>query len=174
MKRVVIESPFAGDRPTNLAYLRRAMCDCIKRGEAPFASHALYTQEGVLEDDIPAERKLGIEAGFAWAGVAQLVAVYEDLGITPGMRFGIERHTNAGLSIEYRKVPNWKPGIGVGERVRVMLFADGTLECEPFARGRAGIVIDEDDVGRHRFLIELDEPAPRHVWIRAAHVERRA
>lgn len=47
---VIIESPYAGDVDRNLEYLRAAMRDCLKRGEAPFASHALYTQPGVLDD----------------------------------------------------------------------------------------------------------------------------
>ncbi len=56
MRRVIIESPFAASNgysvEENLAYLRAAMRDCLKRGEAPFASHGLYTQPGVLDDDV--------------------------------------------------------------------------------------------------------------------------
>ena len=57
MQRVIIESPYAGDVERNVRYARAAMADCLKRGEAPFASHLLYTQEGVLDDDIPGERQ---------------------------------------------------------------------------------------------------------------------
>src|ERR1700693_1541940 len=74
MRLVVIESPFAaiGDRSIehHLKYLRAAMHDCLMRGEAPYASHALYTQPGVLDDGKPDERKHGIKAGFAWRCVA--------------------------------------------------------------------------------------------------------
>jgi hypothetical protein len=59
MKLVVVESPYAGDVTRNLEYARAAMADCLARGEAPFASHALYTQIGVLDDTKPEERKLG-------------------------------------------------------------------------------------------------------------------
>ncbi|WP_456298617.1 DUF7768 domain-containing protein [Brevibacterium antiquum] len=45
---MVLESPFAGDTPTNLAYARAAMHDSLMRGEAPFASHMLYTQSRTL------------------------------------------------------------------------------------------------------------------------------
>lgn len=76
MKRVIIESPYAGDIDRNLRYLRACMADCLRRGEAPFASHGLYTQPGVLDDDKPDERKLGIEAGFAWRDVAEMTVVY--------------------------------------------------------------------------------------------------
>jgi hypothetical protein len=102
MIRVIIESPFAGDVGTNVAYLRRCMFDCIHRGEAPFASHALYTQPGVLRDGIPEERKLGIEAGFAWRDVAEKTVVYTDLGITSGMRAGIEHAAKLGHEVEFR------------------------------------------------------------------------
>lgn len=47
MKLVIVESPYAGDVKTNVAYARAAIRDCLMRGEAPYASHLLYTQEGV-------------------------------------------------------------------------------------------------------------------------------
>lgn len=78
------------------------MSDSLHRGEAPFASHLLYTQHGVLKDEIPEQRKLGIEAGFAWGEVADLVVVYKDLGISGGMRLGIARAEAQGLPIEFR------------------------------------------------------------------------
>jgi hypothetical protein len=89
VRRVVIESPFAGDVERNLRYLRACMADCLRRGEAPFASHGLYTQPGVLDDGKPEERSLGILAGFAWRDVADLTVVYADCGITPGMEAGV-------------------------------------------------------------------------------------
>lgn len=101
---VVIESPYAGDVDKNLAYLRAAMSDCIKRGEAPFASHALYTQPGVLDDTIPEERALGILAGFWWATKAAKRAVYVDLGISEGMKRGIEHAKSIGQPVEMRSI----------------------------------------------------------------------
>lgn len=89
MKRVIIESPFAGDVLENLRYVRACMHDSLMRGEAPFASHALYTQEGVLRDEVPGERQRGIDAGFAWREVADLTVFYVDLGASPGMVIGL-------------------------------------------------------------------------------------
>lgn len=89
MRRVIIESPYAGNVEMNLRYLRACMADCLARGEAPFASHGLYTQPGVLDDTKPDERTLGIEAGLAWREWADATVVYTDLGITPGMQAGI-------------------------------------------------------------------------------------
>jgi hypothetical protein len=102
MRRVVVETPYAGDIEANLEYLRRCLHDCFKRGEAPFASHALYTQPGVLDDDKPNERRLGIEAGFAWGEAAEVTVVYTDRGFSEGMEAGIAAAEKAGRPIEFR------------------------------------------------------------------------
>lgn len=104
MIRVVIESPYAGDIERNLRYLRACLADSLSRGEAPFASHGLYTQPGVLDDDIPAERELGIEAGLGWGTVADLIAVYTDLGISSGMRLGIDRALRRRKRVDFRQL----------------------------------------------------------------------
>lgn len=104
MRRVVIESPFAGNVSLNLRYLRAAMRDCLLRGEAPYASHGLYTQDGVLDDGIPDEREHGIQAGFAWRSAAEATVVYDDLGITKGMDYGIKHAEKGGRPIEYRRL----------------------------------------------------------------------
>jgi hypothetical protein len=102
VKLVVIESPYAGDVEANVEYARRCMADCIKRGEAPYASHLLFTQPGILDDKIPHERKLGISAGFDWGAKADWVVVYVDRGISPGMEQGIARALKADQPIEFR------------------------------------------------------------------------
>src|SRR4051812_22162242 len=102
MRRVIVESPFAGNVDANLTYARRAMADCLRRNEAPFLSLALYTQPGVLDDLIPAERTLGVEAGFAWGDVAHAVVLYMDLGMSGGMKAGLARALARGVLIERR------------------------------------------------------------------------
>lgn len=104
MRRVIIESPYAGDVPSNIKYARAALRDCLKRGESPFASHLLYTQDGVLNDDDPSERADGIEAGHQWMRFADAVVVYVDRGESHGMRMGIERAERLGIPIEYRRL----------------------------------------------------------------------
>ena len=99
---VIVESPYAGDIEANEAYARAAMRDCLLRGEAPYASHLLYTQPGVLQDTDKAERKLGMEAGFAWGEMAEATIVFGDLGISAGMAAGIDRASAAGRPVEYR------------------------------------------------------------------------
>lgn len=105
MKLVVVESPYAGDVERNLTYARACMRDCLQRGEMPFASHLLYTQPGILDDTVPEERKLGINAGFAWAEKADLTVVYTDLGFSSGMRGGIADAEAKGRPVEYRTLP---------------------------------------------------------------------
>lgn len=102
MRLVIIESPYAGDRKRNIEYAKECMLDSLNRGEAPLASHLLYTQ--ILDDDIPEHRNLGIVAGFAWAEKADAVIVYGDLGISRGMMLGIKRAKLMGQHIEYRKI----------------------------------------------------------------------
>lgn len=118
---VVIESPL-GTRPDgtkidpgspefleNERYVRACMLDCLRRGEAPYASHALYPQ--VLDDATPEERKQGIDAGLAWGEHAAARVVYTDRGITSGMQLGIGRAEKSGQQVEYRTVPGWARGI---------------------------------------------------------------
>lgn len=121
MRLVIVESPFAGKGATpverdhataeNVRYLRACLADCLRRGEAPFASHGLYTQPGVLDDTDAVERAHGIAAGFAWRPVARATVVYTDRGMSSGMRAGVEHAaTIPGHTIEYRTLGGeWAP-----------------------------------------------------------------
>jgi hypothetical protein len=101
---VVIESPFAGEVALNVEYARAALSDSLRRGEAPFASHLLYTQ--VLDDLVPVQREQGIAAGFAWGQAAELHAFYVDRGISRGMRIALGRvlDQRARLAFEFRSL----------------------------------------------------------------------
>lgn len=106
LEPVLIESPLAA--PTiegwvrNKKFARACMRDCLGKGEAPYASHLLYAQEGLLNDDIAEERALGIHAGLVWGKNANKTVVYTDLGISSGMERGIKRAREEGREIEYR------------------------------------------------------------------------
>ena len=103
---VVIETPYAAPTPegieANLAYLRACLADSLRRNEAPFASHAQYTQPGVLDDNAPDERELGMLAGFAWGDMADVRVCYVDKGVSPGMARAINRSKQLGQPVEYR------------------------------------------------------------------------
>ena len=104
MRLVIVESPYAGDVEGNVAYARACVRDALARGEAPFASHLLYTQPGILRDEVPAEREQGIAAALAWYRGADAAVVYTDRGISRGMEFGIAAAKAAGKPIEYRSL----------------------------------------------------------------------
>ena len=101
MRFVIIESPYAGDVEANEAYARQCLLDCLRRGEAPFASHLLYTQHGVLDDLKQDERNLGIEAGLEIAKRADATVVYLDHGISQGMERGMSAARAARRVLEY-------------------------------------------------------------------------
>jgi hypothetical protein len=108
MRLVILETPYASDTPEgvaeNVAYARACLRDCLQRGEAPLASHLLYTQPGVLDDSIAAERELGIRAGLDWGEEAQATVVYVDRGVSAGMEKGIAAAKAAWRTVEYRRI----------------------------------------------------------------------
>ncbi|OGZ04802.1 MAG: hypothetical protein A2845_05555 [Candidatus Lloydbacteria bacterium RIFCSPHIGHO2_01_FULL_49_22] len=105
---VIIESPYRGacyeELEANITYARACMHDALMRREAPYASHLLYTQQGVLDDKDPVDRELGISAGLAWGEHANATAVYVDRGIFAGMVLGITRARESGRPVEYRSL----------------------------------------------------------------------
>ena len=113
MRRVIIESPYAGDVAEHMRYLQRCIRDCLARGESPYASHQMLTQ--ALDDATPEERELGIQAGFAWRMNADATVAYMDYGISDGMKLGIANAENERRyslhTVEYRTIGrNEEPG----------------------------------------------------------------
>jgi hypothetical protein len=103
MLRVNIESPLRGVVPPwvpsfmhafferviremNKTYALRCMRDALDRGESPYASHVLFDRDGLLDDAIPRERELGMQAGDQWARLADVHAFYIDHGMSDGMQ----------------------------------------------------------------------------------------
>lgn len=106
MKRVIIESPYAGNYDMNEAYAELAMHDClVNHNESPYASHLLYTRRFVLRDHVPSDRRLGIDAGFEWRNVAEKTVFYKDLGMTDGMIEGEKDCEEKGKDYEVRALP---------------------------------------------------------------------
>lgn len=106
MRLVILETPYAGDVDANVAYARACIRDCLHRGEAPIASHLLFTQPGVLKDEVADERALGIAAGHAWFPIAEACVVYTDRGISKGMEAGIAEAERHGVPVERRSLPS--------------------------------------------------------------------
>lgn len=113
MKLVIIESPFKGNYLRNTMYLRSCILDCLRRGESPYASHRMLTD--ALDDDIPEERQLGIEAGFAWRNAMYidecgerhrvLPVFYVDLGATDGMSYVRAKYLAEKRAFDERQLP---------------------------------------------------------------------
>ncbi len=104
MKRVILESPYAGDVETNIKYARLCVKHSLSLGESPIASHLLYTQDGILDDNIPDERMQGINAGLAWKEVADLQVFYVDYGISKGMQYAMDYAKKNNTPVEIRKI----------------------------------------------------------------------
>lgn len=101
---VVVESPYAGDVDRNVLYARAAIVDCLERDEVPYASHLLFTQDGILDDDKPEQRLKGILCGFSWGMVAPKRVFYEDYGRSGGMMMALEEARAWGQVVEYRRL----------------------------------------------------------------------
>lgn len=104
MKLVIIESPYAGDIEANVEYARKCVKDSLDRREAPIASHLLYTQPGILRDEVPEERIMGINAGLAWRLVADKAVFYTDRGWSSGMLKAKEFYIENGFPFEEREL----------------------------------------------------------------------
>jgi len=104
MKKVIIESPYKGNVKINIEYARMCVRDSLNRGEAPIASHLLYTQEGILRDEIPKERQLGIDAGLAWTQVADEHVFYIDYGYSEGMKYAMDYVIANNIPYSTRKI----------------------------------------------------------------------
>lgn len=107
-RRVIVESPYAHHTELgieeNVRYARACVRDCLDRGEAPMASHLLYTQPGILKDQCPDERLSGIAAGLSWGSCADATVVYTDRGISDGMKQGILAAELYKRPVEYRSL----------------------------------------------------------------------
>lgn len=104
MRLVILESPLKGNYEANIKYARACVRDSLLKGEAPLASHLLYSQPGILDDKVDVERELGIKAGLEWLHRADATVVYIDRGISKGMQFGIGVAKKAGRTVEYRSI----------------------------------------------------------------------
>ncbi len=114
MRLVIIESPYAGHSTLqaendhevwlNIEYARAALNHSINKGEAPLASHLLYTQPGVLRDTRPDERALGISLGLAWRWKAEAQIFYTDKGWSKGMLSALHMGLQEPRQIEIRAI----------------------------------------------------------------------
>jgi hypothetical protein len=102
---VLLESPYGSDDPAvvarNVRYADVCQLDALRRGDAPMLGHLLYTR--VLNDRVPADREIGLRAHLAWVACVELVVVYVDFGLKPGMRKAIEAADVEAVPCEFRR-----------------------------------------------------------------------
>lgn len=110
-RRVYLESPYSGEIEANTNYAIQCMQDCLLRGEAPFVSHLLYTQEpnvGFVSDYDPKyqtiTREAGIDAAQSFRLVSDCTVVYMDRGMSSGMEAGIAHAKQIGQKVEFRRL----------------------------------------------------------------------
>jgi hypothetical protein len=131
---VILESPYRADNTMSLernkAYARACMKDCLlNRGEAPFASHLLYTQPSVLNDYDDVERRIGIGAGISFKKLDILTVVYVDLGISKGMELGIESALERKTEITFRAFGNSSPWHDPSFTINIARVSDTDYEA---------------------------------------------
>jgi hypothetical protein len=80
----------------------------LYKGEAPFASHGLYTLTGVLRDDLASERLLGLNAGDEFRALCHTTAFYTDLGWSDGMKRARAKCDLHGYPYEMRQIGVYK------------------------------------------------------------------
>ena len=101
---VVLESPYSGRVSLHVEYAKVCLLNSLCRGEAPIASHLLWTQTGLLDDNLTDERLLGIAAGLVWTAAADMVVFYTDLGWSKGMMQAASTAEEARLPILIRRL----------------------------------------------------------------------
>lgn len=105
-KNVILITPFMSEDPSLAEkmkrYAARATKDSLNKHESPLASHLFYYS--VLNEKDPIERDIGLQSQLSWLRVADIVAVYVDFSITPGMKVAINSARLLQKKIEFRTI----------------------------------------------------------------------
>lgn len=96
-KKIYVASRYAGDVEANVAAAIGYCRKVIRDGYMPIASHLLYPQ--MLDDNIPAERELGLLFGLALLRMCDEVWVFGK--VTPGVSSEIEEAKKLKKEIRY-------------------------------------------------------------------------
>lgn len=98
-RKIYVASKYVGDVERNVAaavtYCRRV----IDEGYMPVASHLMYPGTGILNDNDPDERELGLMFGLALLGMCDEVWVFGS--VSPGMAQEIEEAKRLKKQIRY-------------------------------------------------------------------------
>ena len=134
MKRVIVESPYAGEVEKNVAYAKECCLDCVKRGEVPFASHLFFTQ--FLDDNNSDHRTIGVHMGYDFWEKAEEIVFYTDLGLSPGMERALAKAFMDGKPIKKRSLGKTAP---IVPQTEVQRFAPKRSREPAFAQLEADL-----------------------------------
>lgn len=101
----------------NLVYARLALLNSLKRGEAPFASHLIYTQVWAESDEL---RNQGIKAGIEFQHRIDQVALYVDLGTSNGMKLARDNALLINVQHSTRTILDVRDGKDPREKLAAM------------------------------------------------------
>ena len=96
-KLIYICSPYStlGNREENIEVAKQACNLILKQGDIPICPHLFYGATGVLDDDIPSERKTGIKAGLELLEYCDGMLIVGD--ISKGMKDEIAAAVKGGM-----------------------------------------------------------------------------
>ena len=100
-KKVYVASKYAGDTRANTKAAIRYCRSVIEAGHMPVASHILYAASGMLKDDDPSERELGLAFGLALLKGCDELWAFGD--ISPGMAKEIEEAKRLKMPVIYKE-----------------------------------------------------------------------
>ena len=92
-------SPYRGDVARNVKYAKELTGRAVRRGLVPITPHLYITQ--ALDDNDPAERALGMEAGLHLLEPCKYIMIGGHYGLSEGMRHKIERAHRLGKTFLY-------------------------------------------------------------------------
>ncbi len=98
-RKIYVASKYAGDVDENVKAAATYCRKVIEEGYMPVASHLLYPQ--ILNDNIPAERELGLLFGLALLNVCDEVWVFGE--VSAGMQKEIEEAKRLNKRLKFIK-----------------------------------------------------------------------
>lgn len=110
---VFVESPYSGDIDRHVRYLKLCKYDAWARGELGVASHDDMTQHPVCAAWYVSDydrkwdvytRAQAIEGAQALRHTCAKTVIYTDLGMSTGMKYGIEYCKKHDIEVELRKL----------------------------------------------------------------------
>lgn len=99
MKLIYVCSPLRGDMEGNVKRAKEYCKAVIQAGHIPIAPHVAY--QGVLNDDIPAERETALKIGQELLTKCNEIWVFGHF-ISEGMKGEVEAARRLGMSVYYQ------------------------------------------------------------------------